>query len=197
MVKPSKGKLLYHITHLENMKSILQQGLVPRKTLEQQGIRYLDIADPGIIKDRGHYMVDLAEYVPFHFFVKNPFDGAVCKKYGAENMVILAIQREDHEKNKFSIIPAHPLGREQPEILPYETGFDRVRWDILDAEYRDYHDPEVKRACMAECVVPYPVPPQAFFRVFVKTPGARDHILRLDRSDVIKNRLEVAPYMFP
>lgn len=34
---PSQGKLLYHITHIDNIPSILEYGLMPRKELEKQG----------------------------------------------------------------------------------------------------------------------------------------------------------------
>lgn len=33
---PSQGKLLYHITHIDNIPSILEYGLMPRKELENK-----------------------------------------------------------------------------------------------------------------------------------------------------------------
>lgn len=197
MPKPSEGKLLYHITHIDNMASILETGLLSRSALEKKGIdNFIDIADPEIISKRREYKDVLSKYVLFHFFVKNPFDGAVCKKYGSENMAIIAINRDLHKKKDFFIIPSHPLNSETPDIYPYLEGFEKIRWDILDRETgRDYKDPEIKKACMAECVMEYNIPPKGFRYVYVYNEEAKNKI-----NDIAINKnvtVVVAPYMFP
>lgn len=50
MVKPSEGKLLYHITHLNNMPSIFKHGLLSRCQLRQNSnLNFVDIADQEIL----------------------------------------------------------------------------------------------------------------------------------------------------
>jgi hypothetical protein len=101
------------------------------------------------------WKTDLSSYVPFHFYTKNPFDGAVCNKFGSENMAIIAIWRptSNTDKRGMFIIPSHPLSNDEPDIYSYDDGFDLVDWDTLgDAENRDYHDPKIKSKCMAECL---------------------------------------------
>ncbi len=194
---PSQGALLYHITHIDNMPSILQHGLLPRAEVQAQGLHFTDIADPEILSKRQAYNRALSQYVLFHFYPKNPFDGAVCKTHGSENMVLITINRAEHLNHDFYIIPSHPLDKDTPEIYPYEEGFDRIQWDILDRKVgnRDYHDPEVRKACMAECVMSYAILPQAFSLVFVENEFAKSRILAMENSDQIS--LKVAPYMFP
>mgnify|MGYP000895083870 FL=1 len=194
---PSKGKLLYHITHLNNMPSILQHGLLSRKALQEAGIfDFTDIADPSILSKRELYREALSKFVLFHFYAKNPFDGAVCKKYGSENMVIITIRRELHKIHEFLIIPSHPLDCDEPEIYSYEEGFAHIRWDILDRETgRDYHDPEIRKACMAECVMGYEIPVDLFSFVYVNNDQAKQKIEALPNGH--KVTVKVAPYMFP
>lgn len=194
---PSQGKLLYHITHIDNIPSILEYGLMPRKELERQGIvEFYDIADPEILSKRETYKRALSEYVLFHFYSKNPFDGRVCRTYGAENMAIITIRRELHQKNEFYIIPSHPLDKDEPDIYPYNEGFRLIRWDILDRESgRDYRDPEIKKACMAECVMKYTIPCQAFHCIFVANEEAQQKILQAPNSNLV--RITVNPNMFP
>lgn len=195
-VPPSQGKLLYHITHINNLPSILKNGLMSRKKLQKSGKHFTDIADPDILNKRDNYKESLSKYVLFHFYPKNPFDGAVCKAYGAENMVIITIRRELHKNNKFFIIPSHPLDSSEPDIYPYKEGFDLIRWDILDLEEsRDYHDPEIKKACMAECVMDYVIPPKGFAFVYVKSEDVKSRILVMPNSNLID--IKVVPYMFP
>ena len=194
MPSPKEGKLLYHLTHIDNMASILCNGLLPRNTLEGN---FIDTADPDIIAGRHEFNVDLGNYIPFHFFVKNPYDGAVCKKRGAENMVIISIYRPDQKCDGFFIIPKHPLSR-SPDFLPYDEGFEKVSWDLMESgDNRDYSNPIIKTACMAECDVDRPISVDEFAYVYVKTERARDFILDLPYSEKIKNKLQVKPNMFP
>ena len=74
---PSMGKLIYHITSIDNLPSILKFGLLSRKCiLQNHDIHFTDIADPEILSKRERYKEALSQYVLFHFFAKNPFDGA-------------------------------------------------------------------------------------------------------------------------
>lgn len=41
-----EGKLLYHLTELNNLESIIDYGLVPRKVLAENTVAFDDIANP-------------------------------------------------------------------------------------------------------------------------------------------------------
>lgn len=59
------GKLLYHLTELKNLESIVRLGLVPRKVLLENEVKFEDVANPEIIIKRQE--LGLSEYIPFHF----------------------------------------------------------------------------------------------------------------------------------
>lgn len=196
--KPSEGKLLYHITKTDNMQSILENGLLPRADIEKNGYSFSDIADHNILADREKHKSPLSQYVPFHFYTKTPFDGDVCQRYGAKNMTIIAIKRDMYKTDNFSIIPTHPLHQNSPEIFPYKDGFGKIQWSILDdRDNRDYSNPEIKNACMAECLVPHRVDPSDFFTVFVPDEETKNRILNMNYSDKIRDKILVNPKMFP
>lgn len=68
---PSTGKLIYHITSIDNLPSILKFGLLSRKCLLQnRDIHFTDIADPEILNKRERYKEALSQYVLFHFLPK-------------------------------------------------------------------------------------------------------------------------------
>lgn len=192
-VQPSKGKLLYHLTHIDNIMSILSCGLKPRQMLESK--LFKDIADPDIIEGRKSKGVGLENYVPFHFFALNPFDGAVCKIHGSENMAIIAISRSMGEKEG-KIIPKHPLSCSDDELYDYSDGFEEIDWNILDNfEKRDYKIPEIKRACMAECLIKRIISPKEFSCIYVSTDYAKSKIEKMRGAETIQ--INVAPGMFP
>lgn len=63
-------KWLYHISSLENLESILTQGLLSRSNLRLNERTFNDVADPEIIEGRSHTGLD--QYVPFHFSLITP-----------------------------------------------------------------------------------------------------------------------------
>lgn len=196
---PSMGKLIYHITSIDNLPSILKFGLLSRKCiLQNHDIHFTDIADPEILSKRERYKEALSQYVLFRFFAKNPFDGAVCEKYGSENMAIIAVWRSICEHNNYQIIPSHPLDSDAPDLYSYGEGFKKVRWNILDdREHRDYKNAEIRKACMAECVVKGCVPVSDFAYIYVYSERAKEKILKMENAVAIKDRIQVMPSMFP
>ena len=53
------------MTALENLESIIENGLLSRKTLAELGPKFIDVADPEIIEKRN--TLNIADCVPFHF----------------------------------------------------------------------------------------------------------------------------------
>ena len=195
---PSEGKLIYHITSIDNLPFILKYGLLSRELINKKNIGFTDVADPEILNRREQYTEALSQYVLFHFFAKNPFDGAVCDRYGSENMVIIAVRRSICDKRGYRVIPSHPLDSDMPNIYSYKDGFEKVRWDILDDQaHRDYHDQTVRKACMAECIVRDLVPVSDFAFIYVNNMKAKNQILKMDNSFTIKDKIKVVPGMFP
>ena len=58
-------KLLYHLTKVDKMESIIKYGLLPRRYLLKQDMMFGDVADPEIISKRQKLGLD--RYIPFHF----------------------------------------------------------------------------------------------------------------------------------
>ncbi len=178
---PSEGMLLYHITHIDNIQSILNNGLLSRNELKRRGMNdFTDIADHQILSKRSEYKENLSKYVLFHFYARNPFDCAVCNTYNPKNMVIITIERSLAKTNKFKVIPSHPVNKNNPDIYPYDEGIKLIQWDILDMMIgRDYENRDIRAACMAECVMEYIVLPEEFAYVYVYDEQAKNKIERM------------------
>lgn len=152
-------KLIYHLTPLKNIPSILEKGLLPRNQLTG----FQDIADPEIIQKRRALVLE--GYVPFHWFAGNPFDGIVQKTHQGTPFALIAVHRDLAAKNDWKILPRHPLANDQMELLDYASGFEAIDWDTMNQ--RDYHDPNCKSVCMAECLAPGTVAASQFSSIFV------------------------------
>jgi ssDNA thymidine ADP-ribosyltransferase, DarT len=154
-------KLIYHLTPLKNIPSILEKGLLPRNRLTV----FEDIADREIIRKRQSLVLE--GYVPFHWFARNPFDGNVQKTHMGTSFVLVAVQRDLAARSNWKILPRHPLANDEMKLLDYALGFDAIDWETMNQ--RNYLDSNCKSVCMAECLAPGVVAVSQFFAIYVPT----------------------------
>lgn len=188
MADIKEQKLLYHLTALENLGNIFQGGLKPRAQL--QGFK--DVADAEILKKR--QTLGLENYVPFHWFAANPFDGSVQGNKRDTQFVVISIRRSFAIENDWKVIPRHPLANDTIQLLDYKTGFEAIDWDAMNQ--RDYHDPHCKSVCMAECLSPNVVSANDFFKIFVSNSEVEEHCGAKMREAGVFVQIGVNPGMF-
>lgn len=141
-------RYIYHLTAFENMRSILLDGLLPRKQLQENA--FTDVADSQIMAYRKENHLD--DYVPFHFFINSPFAGRVMQDRPGK-YVYIAVNREYAKTHDFIIIPNHPMSSSEKnhiQMYRYAEGFELIDWKTMDE--RDYHDNYCKEVCMSECL---------------------------------------------
>ena len=181
-------RLIYHLTSLENMPGILESGLLPRAHL--QGFE--DVADQEIIEGRRVHRLE--NYVPFHWFARNPFDGRVQTDRFGEDFALISVHRSVAQHENWKVIPRHPLANVELQLLDYRPGFDAIDWKVMNI--RDYHDPECKSICMAECLSPGPVPVSKFFKIYAPNDVVSEEILEMIDDLNLELEVDVNPKMF-
>ena len=181
-------KFIYHLTDIDNLPSILSSGLQPRSNLTS----FIDVADHEIIGSREK--ANLQNYVPFHFFARSPFDGAVQQSNPAKIFILIAIHRSLAEANNWSIIPKHPLSLAKVELLDYTDGIAAIDWDAMDK--RDYSDNHSRNVCMAECLSPTVVSAHSFFSIYVKDQESAIRVTEMLQAKSIDCHVNINPKMF-
>lgn len=178
------GKLLYHLTALDNLESIIQNGLMSRNNVSQ--LSFVDIADQEIIGKRNSKLA-LNDYVPFHFYMGTPFDGRVFLDNINNGMnkkfVYLCVWRSYAKANNWKILPSHPLNEDNTQICDYDDGFSKIDWNIIDKKpMPNYGDNYEREVCMAECDSPATVSIDSI--VFIKAP---DEETKEQVKNILKN----------
>lgn len=164
------GKLLYHLTELKNLESIIRFGLIPRKVLLENTVTFEDIANPEIIVKRERLGLD--EYIPFHFHPYTAFDLAVKKQHANNEMMYICIRRELARRNNFKVLPKHPLSLEDCQLYDYEEGFKRIDWDTMAKV--GLTDPDSKQTKMAECLSAKVIPVDCFQCFYVPSEQSKE-----------------------
>ncbi|MCY7022678.1 DarT ssDNA thymidine ADP-ribosyltransferase family protein [Streptococcus sanguinis] len=173
-MKIKDGKLLYHLTHVDNLDSIIENGLLSRNQVIQRGLLNQDIANHDILESR--QLNHLDDYVLFHFYPNTAFDNAVRYKYGAENFVYIAVYRSYAEYSRFQIVPRHPLNGEF-ELCDYNEGMNRIDWETMERRMNEVVPTDqgyAKEVKMAECISSEPILPQDFAYIYCNERYAGD-----------------------
>lgn len=194
MAKDYKNqKLVYHLTAMSNLPSILKNGLQSRAVLS--GADFADVADHSILASRKGKGLD--EHVPFHFFSRTPFDYAVMHKHPTTPFVVLAVHRDLAKAKNWKIVPCHPLCGAAPDIMDYDAGFNAINWDLMHSEELKYAThPEYKQTCMAECLSPVTVEAVKFHSIYVKTVADKATVQAYLKVHSLTPHVNVAPWMF-
>lgn len=182
-------KLIYHITDLINLDSILSEGIKPRYELT----RFSDVADPEILEKRKRFKLD--EKVPFHFFANNPFDGGVVKANPTTNFVIIGVLRSYSKAQNWKIIPRHPLANGTITLMSYDEGLENIDWTVMNE--RDYNDANCKSVCMAECLAPGVVSANHIYTIYVKTDACEMKVNQMVSKYKLGIHVNKRPNMFP
>ncbi|OHC69487.1 MAG: hypothetical protein A3H93_07200 [Rhodocyclales bacterium RIFCSPLOWO2_02_FULL_63_24] len=181
-------KLLYHLTSVNNISGILASGLRPRAHLTD----FEDVADQEIIA--GRQALGLENFVPFHWFSGNPFDGRVQVDRRDELFVLITVRRQLAEQQNWQVIPFHPLATENIRLLNYREGVAAIDWETMNQ--REYHDPKCKSICMAECLAPAPVAPSDFFKIYVPSDDIAKDVRAAMKDLNVWVEVDVNEHMF-
>jgi len=113
-------KLLYHITAINNIESILRDGLLSRANVQN----FVDVAEQDIIDFRTQ--TGISHTIPFHFFLGTPFAGVVQVNHPTQEFVYITIHRNIAKENKFKIFPTHPKHMKPLQAYDYEEGMNKL-----------------------------------------------------------------------
>ncbi|MCE9676017.1 DUF4433 domain-containing protein [Paraclostridium bifermentans] len=182
-------EMFFHLTSLDNLDSILEQGILPRADLTEQFSNFDDVADSEIISFRER--VGLDKYVPFHFFPHNPFDGRVQTDNPNKTFIYICLHKRWTTNNRFKVIPTHPKHMDKFKMYNYEEGLTKIDWDLMNT--RDYNNYECKQLCMAECVIDAPVPFRAFHSIAVKDESTKKIVE--DKVKIYNKKCNVKVYV--
>lgn len=189
MADIGKQKMIFHLTDINNLEAIFSDGLKPRSQLKT----FSDVADHEIIKSRRS--LKLEDYVPFHFFAKNPFDGRVHRDHPDKKFVLITVLRIHAQSKNWQIITRHPLSGADITLHDYEDGMNTIDWAKMNL--RQYDNDECKRICMAECLSPFTVPAEDFYSIYVPDAVSMHTVNTLKEKYELTMYVNHSPNMFP
>jgi O-acetyl-ADP-ribose deacetylase (regulator of RNase III) len=191
--KKPEIKSLYYITHIENLRSILSEGILSHRYVEDHGVQYKPIYDAEIVTNRGLKATpdgrSLWEFANLYFQPRNPMLYRVVHEKDPNEIVVLGLQPSVLGTSGAYITNGNAANN-ATEFYDYKKGIKAISaiWDTINSEWWNLVNGS-KRKIMAECLVPRVIPPDVIHSVYVANHKVADQV----RAIISTKRLSVIP----
>jgi len=156
-----RNKYFYHFTHIENLESILKNGLLSTNEKIRQGISHIDIANESIQDRRSEMDVTcfpngkVHDYVPFYFTTANPMLlGLVNRKNIDQPLIIFfAVSIEKILEKSVIFTDASANTSIPPNFYNDSNDLGKLNWNIIDKTSWGSNDDNERHQRMAEVLV--------------------------------------------
>jgi hypothetical protein len=173
-------KSLYYITHIENIPSILQRGILSHKAVEELSVSYTSIYDSGIVSKRKDKstpaMSSLWEYANLYFQPRNPMMYRVVHEKDKRDIAVVGVKPDVLEATG-GLITDGNAANDPTQFFAIKEGIEilQKQWKIIQNEWWNDLDGS-KRKIMAECLVPKQISPELIHSVFVSDYKVKERV---------------------
>ena len=162
---------LYYITHINNLPSILEKGILSHGRIEKEKVQSTPIYNADIANRRKEKSTpdqkSLWRYANLYFQPRNPMMYRVVHEKGAKDLVVVSVAKEILQTPGVFITDGNAANAPTRFFFP-ANGLKilRQQWKVVQNEWWNTLDGS-KRKIMAECLVPNSVSPEFINSVYV------------------------------
>ncbi len=166
-----RARNLYYITHVNNVPSILNRGILSHRIVISQKIPYTPVYDANIVANRNQIKVthdkSLWDFANLYFQPRNPMLYRVLCEKDSKDIAIVAVRPDILNQSNIFISDGNAASH-LTKIFPREEGLKLIRQIKKDVEMVYWTDVDSsKRKIMAECLVPDSVPSEYIQSIYV------------------------------
>jgi len=176
-------KSLYYITHVENLPSILNRGILSHNKVEELEVLHTPIYDKSIISKRKDKSTvergSLWEYANLYFQPRNPMMYRVVHEKDRRNIAVIGVKPTILQAPGGMITDGN-AANESTKFFPINQGLEvlQQQWKIIQNDWWNGSDGS-KRKIMSECLVPEQINPEFIHSIFVRDHKAKEEVERL------------------
>lgn len=177
---------LYHMTAIENLASIINNGLLSHEEAHKKKLVHTDISDPNVQDLRFNlrdpfYSKALHSYVPLYFSPRNPM--LYRRRELQDDIVILGINPKLLLEPNVCFTDGNAAARETHFYKGAEM-LEKLPWDAIYAEsWTDLNDG--KRIKCAEVLFPTKISPENILFVFCRSSKHREKIIKIKEGTLL------------
>ncbi|MDM7924921.1 MAG: DarT ssDNA thymidine ADP-ribosyltransferase family protein, partial [bacterium] len=182
-------KSLFYITHIDNVKSILDNGVFSHQLMEERGLPFTPIYDMDIVSNRKHKHTpsgkSLWNYANVYFQARNPMLYRVVLEKDYKNLAVVAL-KPSILQIPGAFITNGNAANEITAFYDYKSGMKVISdiWSTIMGEWWNSLDGS-KRRIMSECLIPERIPADYIHSVYVADHAVAQKIAEIIPGTVI------------
>ncbi|PHR85442.1 MAG: hypothetical protein COA59_00300 [Colwellia sp.] len=184
-----KGRFVYHFTSINNLESIISDGLLSTNLKVEKGINHQDIANDGIQERRKTMNVTCGpkgvvhDYVPFYFAKRTPMLLSIVKSKNIDqiDIIYLAIPIEKLVARNVVFSDASANTALPPNFFDKTKHLNVLDWNTIDSWSWTYHEDDDRHKKMAEMLVHKKIEITDISHIVVWNKNFKNHV-----KDVLK-----------
>jgi len=138
----ARSRYFYHFTHVSNLASIIEFGLLSTNQKNLLALPHRNIAAGGIQERRSEMQVTCApkgtihDYVPFYMCVRNPMLLSVLNKKNIDQqeMIFFALRFDKISSQKMVFTDASANTVVPPSFYNDVDDLDKLDWELIDSQ---------------------------------------------------------------
>ena len=176
-MRKSDIRNLYYITHMDNLPSILEKGILSHERIEEEHVQPARIYNTDIVNRRKEKNTpdekSLWCYANLYFQARNPMMYRVVHEKGAKDLAVVSVVKKILQTPGIFITDGNAANAPTQFYFPSD-GLKILgqQWKIVQNEWWNTLDGS-KRKIMAECLVPNSVSPEFINSVYVADEETR------------------------
>ena len=162
---------LYYISHIDNLQSILANGILSHEGIAQGTLKYTPIYDENVVslrKDKSTpAKLSLWHYANLYFQPRNPMMYSVVHVKQKEHLVVISVSNQVLHKPGIFITDGN-AANSPTQFYSLTEGLKALgrQWSIIRNEWWNEEDGS-KRKIMSECLVPDRINPELINTLYV------------------------------
>lgn len=171
MAKKAEVKSLFYITHIENVRSILDHGILSHARIEADKVPTTPIYDAGIVSNRKEKATPdnkgLWQYANVYFQPRNPMMYRVIHEKDKRDLAVIGVNPSVMTSHGAFITDGNAASSPTQFYEPSQgEKIISQQWKVIQSEWWNDLNGS-KRKIMAECLVPDHISPSQIHTVFV------------------------------
>lgn len=162
---------LYYITHVDNLPSILENGILSHKRIEEEGVQPIRIYNTDIVNRRKEKNTpdrkSLWSYANLYFQPRNPMMYRVVHEKSSKGLAVISVAKAVLQTPGVFITDGNAASMPTQFYFPSDgLRMLQKQWKIVQNEWWNNLDGS-KRKIMAECLVPNSIAPDHINTIYV------------------------------
>jgi hypothetical protein len=170
---------LFYTTHIDNLKSILEHGILSHTIAHTRGYVKVDISNKTVNEKRNRVEASLGgnihDFAPLYINPRNPMLFYLCKNSEKENLVLLKINPHILLADNVAFSNGNAAVR-TTQFYRNIDDFNKLNWTVIGQEYWTNH-PDGRRIRCSEVLVHEQIPVYYINEIIIYNDKPLDDIL--------------------